>query len=140
MTTLTTFLPLSYIGLIAEAYVLTPVLIVIVMISMFFLTWAERNGNKLLLASILIHMAAKNYFILKHIIQSPEVFNNFPNFLNSPLKLFMWGALMSASALYCVWDYRRKHTHAHYLHLYFVFNLIDIIFFTMLFTPYYLLV
>ncbi len=140
MTTLTTFLPLLYIGLIAEAYVLTPVMIVVILISMFFLTWAERNSTKLLMAAIALHLAAKNFFIFKHIIQSPEVFSNFPNFLNSPLKLFMWGIAMSASALYCLWDFRKRHTHSHYLLQYFVFNLIDLTLFTMLFTPYYLLI
>lgn len=140
MTTLTTFLPLSYIGLIAEAYVLTPVMVVIVLLSMFFLTWAERNSTKLLLAAIALHMLAKNFFIYKHIVQSPDVFNNFPGFLNSPIKLFIWGFAMSASALYCLWDYRTRHNNAHYLLQYFVFNLIDLTLFTMLFTPYYLLI
>ena len=140
MTTLTTFLPLSYIGLIAEAYILTPVMGVVVLISMFFLTWAERNSTKLLITAIVIHMAAKNYFIFRHIVQSPEVFNNFPGFLDSPFKLFLWGAAMSCSALFCLWQFRKKHPHTHYFYQYFVFNLIDITYFTMLFTPYYLLI
>lgn len=140
MTTLTTFLPLSYIGLIAEAYILTPVMAIIVLISMFFLTWAERNSTKLLITGIVIHMAAKNLFIFRHIVQSPEVFSNFPSFLDSPLKLFLWSAAMSCSALYCLWHFRKKHPNTHYFYQYFVFNLIDITYFTMLFTPYYLLI
>lgn len=139
MTALTTFLPLSYIGLIVEAYILTPVMVVVVLLSMFFLTWSERNGNKLLLGAIAIHMVAKNYFIWQHMIKTPEVFSNFPAFLDSPLKLFGWGLLMSASALYCLWSFKKNHAKAHYLYQYFFFNIIDVILFTMLFTPYYLL-
>ncbi len=140
MTVLTTFLPLSYIGLVVEAYVLTPVLFVVVLISMFWLTWSERNGNKLLALSIAIHVVVKNYFMINHIFKSPEIFNNLPGFLNSPLKLFGWGALFTAVALYCLYDYEKKNPKTHYLMKYLIFNLIDIIFFTMLYTPYYILV
>lgn len=140
MTALTTFLPLSYIGLIVQVYVLTPVLVVVVLLSMFYLTWAERNGNKLLIAAILIHLAAKNYFMIHHILKSPDVFSNFPAFLDSPIKLISWGLVMSLSSIYCLINFRRTHPHSHYLFQYFFFNLLDIILFTMLFTPYYLLV
>lgn len=140
MTVLTTFLPLSYIGLVVEAYVLTPVLFVVVLISMFWLTWSERNGNKLLALSIGIHIVVKNYFMLNHIFRSPEVFSNLPNFLDSPLKLFGWGALFTFITLYCLYDYSKKHPKTHYLMKYCIFNLIDLLFFTMLYTPYYILV
>lgn len=140
MTVLTTFLPLSYIGLVVEAYVLTPVLFVVVLLSMFWLTWSERNGNKLLALSIGIHILVKNYFMINHIFKSPEIFSNLPSFLNSPLKLFGWGALFTLIALYCLYDYSKKHPRTHYLMKYFVFNLIDLLFFTMLYTPYYILV
>lgn len=140
MTVLTTFLPLSYIGLVVEAYVLTPVLFVVVLLSMFWLTWSERNGNKLLALSIGIHILVKNYFMINHIFKSPEVFSNLPSFLNSPLKLFGWGALFTLIALYCLYDYSKKHPRTHYLMKYCVFNLMDLLFFTMLYTPYYILV
>jgi hypothetical protein len=139
MTSLTTFLPLSYISLIIEAYVLTPVMVVIILLSMFFLTWSERNGSKLIILAIGIHMIFKNLFIVNHMIHSSETLTHFPIFLNSPLKLLGWELLLTLSSLYCLWNYKKQHPHTHYLMQYLFFNLIDVTLFTMLFAPYYLL-
>lgn len=139
MTSLTTFLPLSYISLIVEAYVLTPVMVVMILLSMFFLTWSERNGTKLIILAIGIHMMFKNLFIVNHMIQSSETLAHFPVFLNSPLKLLGWELLLTLSSLYCLWNYKKQHPNTHYLMQYLFFNLIDVTLFTMLFAPYYLL-
>lgn len=140
MTTLTTFLPLLYISMIVEIYVLTPVLVVVILISMFKITWAERNAGKLLRTAIGIHLATKLYFIWRYIFNGSQVFANFPNFLDSPLKFLGWASLMTMASLYAFSLYKKEKPSQHYLFHYLVFNLIDILLFTMLYAPYYLLV
>lgn len=139
LTTATTFLPLSYMALILEVYILTPVLVVIVLISMIKITWAERNGKKLLVTSIILHTLAKSYFIFSKVINKPDVMSNFPEFLNSPYKIIIFGMLYTFVSLYCLFNYAKKHPEKHYLNLYVFFNLIDMLQFIMLFTPYYLI-
>lgn len=139
LTTATTFLPLSYMALILEVYILTPVLVVIVLISMIKITWAERNGKKLLATSIILHTLAKSYFIFSKVINKPDVMSNFPEFLNAPYKIIIFGMLYTFVSLYCLFNYAKKHPEKHYLNLYVFFNLIDMLQFIMLFTPYYLI-
>lgn len=140
MTTLTTFLPLLYVSMIVEIYVLTPVLVVVILISMFKITWAERNAGKLLTAAIGIHLCTKLFFISRYIFNGSEVFSNFPSFMDSPFKFLGWATLMTIASLYAFILYKKEKPSQHYLLHYLVFNLIDILLFTMLYAPYYLLV
>lgn len=140
MTTLTTFLPLLYVSMIVEIYVLTPVLVVVILISMFKLTWAERNGRQMLYSALGIHLLTKVYFIWRYIFNGSEVFSNFPGFMDSPLKFLGLAILMTMSSLYALYLYRKEKPTQHYLIYYLVFNLVDILLFTMLYAPYYLLV
>ena len=136
LTTLTTFLPLSYVGLILEVYILVPILILILIASMFYINWAERNGDKLLKISILIHVFAKFIFVNSKIIGQAEKFENFPFFIDTTFEVYGWGLLLTTIALYCFWDYTKKHRGTHYMRQYIFFNIIDLIFFVMLYTPY----
>lgn len=139
MTTLTTFLPLMYVSLIVEVYVLTPVLIAVVFISMFKLTWAERHGKEMLVISIALHLLTKVYFIYQHIIVNQELMGNLPNFLDSPFKFVLWATLMTLLTLGAFRAFHKDHPKRHYLQQYIFFNLVDIVLFTMLYAPYYLL-
>lgn len=136
MTTLTTFLPLSYVGLILEVYILMPVLILILIASMFYINWAERNGDKLLKASILLHMIAKLIFLNSKIIGQTDKFENFPFFIDTPVEVFGWGIFFTAIALYCFMDFSKRNKGTHYMKSYIFFNVLDLIFFVMLYTPY----
>lgn len=136
MTTLTTFLPLSYLGLILEVYILVPILILVLMASMFYITWAEKNGEKLLKISIALHIVAKFFFVYSKILSAPEKFVNFPFFLDTPIKLFGWGLLFTGISLLCFLDYKKRDRGVHYLKAFFFFNVIDLILFVMLYTPY----
>lgn len=139
MTALTTFMPLMYVSLIIEVYILTPVLIVVVFISMFKLTWAERNSKKLLLSSIAIHTITKFYFIAAHVLNSSDLMANLPTYLNSPFKFILWVLGMNALSLLALKLYQKDHPNKHYLHHYIFYNLVDLLLFTMLYAPYYLL-
>lgn len=139
MTTLTTFLPLMYVSLIIEVYVLTPVLIAVVFISMFKLTWAERHGKEMLLISLGLHLATKIYFIYQYVIVNQALMGNLPNFLNSPLKFLFWATVMTGLSIASFRAFHKAAPNRHYLQQYIFFNLIDIILFTMLYAPYYLL-
>lgn len=139
LTTATTFLPLSYIALILEVYILTPVLGVVILISMVKITWAERNGRKLLFISLGLHVIAKYYFIWTHLIQDDKVIHNFPSFMNTPLEIYGLATLFTSVSLLCLHDFTQRHKQLHYLNQYIFFNLIDLIQFIMLFTPYYLI-
>ena len=136
MTTLTTFIPLSYVGLILEVYILVPVLIMVLIISMFYINWAERNGNKLLQFSLLLHIISKIIFVNSKIIGQTERLNGFPFFLNSPFKVYLWGTALTVIAIYCFLDFNKRNRGAHYLKSYFFFNVVDLIFFVMMYTPY----
>jgi hypothetical protein len=136
MTTLTTFLPLSYLGLILEVYVLVPILVLVLIASMFYITWTEKNGSKLLRISIGIHIAAKFLFVYTKILSSPEKFVNFPFFLDTPFKLFGWGVFFTVIALICTLNYLKRDHGVHYTKAYFFFNVIDLVLFVMLYTPY----
>lgn len=136
MTTITTFLPLSYVGLILEVYILVPIMMLVLIASMFYINWAERNGNKLLLASIGIHIIAKFFFVYTKILNQPDKFSHFPEFLDHPFKLFGWGLIFTGVSLLCYMDYRKKHKDIHYMKSYLFFNVVDLIFFVMLYTPY----
>lgn len=139
MTTLTTFLPLMYVSLIIEVYVLTPVLIAVVFISMYKLTWAERHGKEMLMISLGLHLLTKLYFIYKYVIVNQTLMANLPNFLNGPLKFSFWAAIMTLLSLAAFNAFYKASPKRHYLQQYMFFNLIDIILFTMLYAPYYLL-
>lgn len=139
MTSFTTFMPVMYVALIIEVYLLTPVLIVVVFISMFKLTWAERNGNKLLLTSLFIHTFTKFYFIKAHIFNSSDLMMNLPNYLNSSFKFLIWVGAMNIVSLLSLHLYRKEKPNKHYLYHYIFYNLVDLILFTMLYAPYYLL-
>jgi len=136
LTTLTTFLPLSYLGLILEVYILMPILILVLIASMFYINWAERNGNKLLKVSILLHIIAKLIFVNSKIIGQTEKFDNFPFFIDTPAEVFGWGIVLTAIALYCFMDFSKRNKGTHYMKSYIFFNIIDLIFFVMLYTPY----
>jgi hypothetical protein len=136
MTTLTTFLPLSYVGLILEVYILMPILILVLIASMFYINWAERNGNKLLKVSILLHIIAKLIFVNSKIIGQTEKFENFPFFIDTPVEVFGWGIVLTTIALYCFLDFSKRNKGTHYMKSYIFFNVIDLIFFVMLYTPY----
>lgn len=139
MTTLTTFLPLMYVSLIIEVYVLTPVLIAVVFISMFKLTWAERHGREMLLISLGLHLGTKIYFIYQYVIVNQSLMGSLPNFLDSPLKFLFWATVMTGLSLASFRAFHKAAPNRHYLQQYIFFNLIDIILFTMLYAPYYLL-
>jgi len=136
MTTLTTFLPLSYVGLILEVYILLPILILVLIASMFYINWAERNGDKLLKVSILLHIIAKLIFVNSKIIGQTEKFDDFPFFIDTPVEVFGWGMFLTAIALYCFMDFNKRNQGIHYMKSYIFFNVIDLIFFVMLYTPY----
>lgn len=136
MTTLTTFLPLSYVGLILEVYILMPILILVLIASMFYINWAERNGDKLLKISILFHVIAKLIFLNSKIIGQTEKFENFPFFIDTPLEVFGWGMVLTAIALYCFMDFSKRNQGMHYMKSYMFFNILDLVFFVMLYTPY----
>ena len=136
LTTLTTFMPLSYLGLILEVYILMPILILVLIASMFYINWAERNGDKLLKVSILLHIIAKFIFVNSKIIGQTEKFENFPFFIDTPAEVFGWGIALTAIALYCFMDFSKRNKGTHYMKSYIFFNIIDLIFFIMLYTPY----
>jgi len=136
MTTFTTFLPLSYLGLILEVYILMPILMLVLIASMFYINWAERNGDKLLKVSILFHIIAKLIFVNSKIIGQTDKFENFPFFIDTPIEVFGWGVFFTAVALYCFLDFSKRNKGTHYMKSYIFFNIIDLIFFVMLFTPY----
>lgn len=139
MTTLTTFLPLMYVSLIIEVYVLTPVLIAVVFISMYKLTWAERHSKEMLFISLGLHLMTKLYFIYKYVIVNQVLMASLPSFLNGPFKFLFWATTMTLLSLASFRAFQKANPKRHYLQLYMFFNLIDIILFTMLYAPYYLL-
>ncbi|HKL43537.1 MAG TPA: hypothetical protein VJ962_13240 [Clostridia bacterium] len=133
LNTLTTFLPLFLFGQIYSLLFLVPIFVVILPFSLIKITWAEQNQGKLLMASILLFLLAKS----KYVIFDMSI-QGLPIIFSHPMMRLFIALILSSVSIYSMRDIS-KDTNNHFLRNFIIFFIIDMITFTLFFTPYFLL-
>jgi hypothetical protein len=133
LTTITTFFPLFIFGQIYSILFLIPILIIVFPIFLFKITWAEQNQNKLLIFSIVLYLLTKIKYVFFNITLTdlPIIFTN--HILRSIIAL-----LLTLISIYCMIDFSKK-DNSNIFKSFLMFFIIDMITFTLFFTPYFLL-
>jgi len=133
LNTLTTFLPLFLFGQIYSILFLIPIFVIILPFSLIKITWAEQNQGKLLVASIALFLLAKSKYVLfdMQLHGLPIIFTN-------PILRLLMALTLSTISIYCMIDFSRNKNN-HFFRNFIVFFIIDMITFTLFFTPYFLL-
>lgn len=131
--TLTTFLPLFLFGQIYSLLFLIPIFVVILPFSLIKITWAEQNQGKLLIASIILFLLAKS----KYVIFDMSI-EGLPIIFSHPMMRLLIALILSSVSIYSMMDIS-KNTNNHFLRNFIIFFIIDMITFTLFFTPYFLL-
>lgn len=132
LTTFTTFLPVSFFGLIYAILFLVPFFLVVLPINLINITWAEQNQDKLLLISIVLYLVTK----IKYIFFDMQL-SNLPVIFTSSYLRVLIGIVFSFVAFYSMKNILDEN--AHYLKSFFTFFIVDIILFTLYYTPYFLI-
>lgn len=132
-TTITTFLPLFYLGLIPGIGFLLPVIIILVPVSLIKINWAEHNPKKIMLLSFIIYLSSKIYFVINNLS-----FTNLPFYYSNLFIRLVITLIFTLIALYCLYDYT-KGKKFHFIKQMAFFYVIDVIMFILLFTPYYII-
>lgn len=133
LNTLTTFLPLFLFGQIYSLLFLVPIFVVILPFSLVKITWAEQNQGKLLIASIVLFLLAKS----KYVIFDMNI-QGLPIIFSHPMMRLLIALILSSVSIYSMMDIS-KNTNNHFLRNFIIFFIIDMITFTLFFTPYFLL-
>lgn len=133
LNTITTFLPLFLFGQIYSILFLIPIFIIILPFSLIKLTWAEQNQGKLLAASIVLFTLAKS----KYVFFDMEL-HGLPIIFTNPILRLLIALTFSGVAIYSMIDIS-KDKNNHFLRNFIIFFIIDMITFTLFFTPYFLL-
>lgn len=131
--TITTFLPLFLFGQIYSLMFLVPIFVVILPFSLIKITWAEQNQGKLLMASIILFLLAKS----KYVIFDMNI-QGLPIIFSHPMMRLLIALILSSVSIYSMMDIS-KNTNNHFLRNFIIFFIIDMITFTLFFTPYFLL-
>jgi hypothetical protein len=133
LNTLTTFLPLFLFGQIYTLLFLIPIFVIILPFSLIKITWAEQNQKKLLMASIALYLLAKAKYVFFDIN-----IHGLPIIFSQPFMRLMIAFILSAVSIYSMHDIS-KNTDNHFFRNFIIFFIIDMITFTLFFTPYFLL-
>lgn len=133
LNTLTTFFPLFLFGQIYSLMFLVPIFVVILPFSLIKITWAEQNQGKLLMASIGLFLLAKS----KYVIFDMNI-QGLPIIFSHPIMRLLIALILSSVSIYSMRDIS-KDTNNHFLRNFIIFFIIDMITFTLFFTPYFLL-
>jgi hypothetical protein len=133
LNTLTTFLPLFLFGQIYSLLFLVPIFVIILPFSLVKITWAEQNQGKLLIASIILFLLAKS----KYVIFDMNI-QGLPIIFSHPMMRLFIALILSSVSIYSMRDIS-KDTNNHFLRNFIIFFIIDMITFTLFFTPYFLL-
>lgn len=131
--TLTTFLPLFLFGQIYSLLFLIPIFVVILPFSLVKITWAEQNQDKLLIASIVLFLLAKS----KYVLFDMDI-EGLPIMFSHPMMRLLIALILSSVSIYSMMDISRNQN-SHFFRNFIIFFVIDMITFTLFFTPYFLL-
>lgn len=132
-STLTTFIPLFIFGQAHSLLFLVPFFLIVVPFTFVKLNWAEWNPNKVLTFSIFLILISKTIYLIYFI--NPV---SLPRFLYSTTNRLLIAYLLSGISIYSMID-RSRSIKNHYYTNFFIFFLIDIVSFTLFFSPYLLL-
>jgi len=131
-TTFTTFLPLFLYGLIYSVLFLIPIFVIVLPLSLFRITWAEQNQNKLLILSISLYLLSKLKYILFNV-----TLTDLPIIFTNPFLRVFSILILSSISIYSMCDIS-KNKNLHFFKKFVIFFIIDIVLFTLFFTPYLL--
>ncbi len=131
-TTFTTFLPLFLYALIYSILFLIPIFVIVLPIALFKITWAEQNQNKLLILSISLYLLSKFKYVFFNVTLS-----NLPIIFTNPFLRLFSIIILSLISIYSMHDIS-KNKNLHFFKKFITFFIIDIILFTLFFTPYLL--
>lgn len=132
-STLITFFPLFIFGQAHSLLFLVPIFLIVVPFTFVKLNWSESNPNKVLGFSIFLFLISKTIYLTFFI--NP---NTLPHFLNTLSSRLLIAYLLSGISIYSMVNYSgpiRNHFYADF----FTFFIIDMVTFTLFFSPYLLL-
>ncbi len=132
MNTLTTFLPLFYVGLVPGIFMILPVIFIILPVAMFKMNWVEDNPKKLLILSITIYLITKFYYLI-----SQGTLEGFPLLMGTIGGRLIVHTLMTLFSLLALKLYYEKDHH--FIKSFVFFYIFDILLFTLIFTPYFVI-
>jgi len=132
-STLISFFPLFIIGQTHSLLFLVPFLLIVVPFTFIKLNWAEWNPNKILTFSILLFLLSKTIYLVFFINTSA-----LPLFLQDTLVRLFIAYLFSGISIYSMIKYSGP-IRNHFYTDFFTFFAIDIVTFTLFFSPYTLL-
>jgi len=137
MTTVTRFLPTTYIMLIPMVFIAAPVVALMLLLSIFKLSWMEHNQNMVLKGALIIHILMKLIYTKIYIVDNQVAFPLLPGYLQSFLPRFGIITLLTVVSLYSLRDYMIKRENKHFINYYTFFLVIDVILFAYSFMPYF---
>lgn len=132
-STLTSFFPLFILGQTHSLLFLIPIFVIVVPFTFVKLNWAEWNPNKVLAFSIFLFLISKTIYLVFFINAG-----RLPVLLSSTwIRLFI-AYVLSGISIYSMFDYTGP-VRSHFYTEFFTFFIIDMVTFTMFFSPYILL-
>lgn len=132
-STFITFFPLFIFGQVHSLLFLVPIFFIIVPFTFVKLNWSERNPNKVLYFSIFLFLMSKTIYLVFFV--NPA---SLPNFLSNTGSRLLIAYLFSGVSIYSMIDISGP-TRNHFYADFFIFFLIDIVTFTLFFSPYLIL-
>ncbi len=132
LNTLTTFLPLFYVGLVPGIFMILPVIFIILPVAMFKMNWVEDNPKKLLILSIAIYLTTKFYYLINQ-----GTLEGFPLLMGTIGGRLLVHAFMTLFSLLALKLYYEKDHH--FIKSFVFFYIFDILLFTLIFTPYFVI-
>lgn len=128
--TISTFLPLFIIGQLHSLLFLSPFLLFIVPFTYVKLTWSEHHQSFILSISILSYLLSKSIYLMFFISTL-----SLPSFIVPVLNRLLLGHIFSGISLFILWD-MTKGKKNHFFKNFFIYFIIDMVIFTLFFSPY----
>lgn len=132
LTSLSSYLPLFYLILIPFTAFFIPVIIFVMIMSMFNLGKLENNVGKTLLSILLVHNLAKLAFFIRNVILNKDFILSLPVFLQN--YLFVGGVFIILLILGIVFIrcLRKEEENFHFFKYYIYYMILDILSFSMI--------
>ncbi len=135
-----TLLPSLMVGLFPAVYIIVPVLLVLFLLTLFRLSWAERKYEALIGYAILAHILLKVFFAFRWVLLNgniPNIAAQLPWYLNTTGAMLVTLGISTAAAWITARLRSRERHPGDFWGPYGSFALIDLSIFVLLVMPYY---
>lgn len=135
-----TLLPSLMVGLFPMVYIIVPVLLVLFLVTLFKLSWAEKNYKGLIRYATVAHILLKIFFAFRWVLFNgniPNISAQLPWYLNSPGAMLVTLALSTAAAWFTARLRNSETAQGDFWGPYGSFALMDLSIFVLLVMPYY---